>query len=275
MPRIARPGSQGRRVVVRAAQEDVAAKETRVVLPLPRDAAQQTAQAVDAIQAGWRDGVERHHVELSLPLIGATDLDDWPGGIRQQFKAAQPLVEQILRRVKRADGLQGTLVPEIWDDGDACACWTGEKLACVLFPNAASMDRLKKLVKTNGGPELLIIVNPQWETKGLLMSDFGFGPWRKESEELVASLVPTYQLRQLRVYGDDIRVLRAYPGQWQVYVLGRQGKSELIASSDEQPTYAVIEALLKARPSSRMNMGLFERLQDEYQFNQDSLKPRD
>lgn len=35
-------------------------------------------------------------VEFPLPLIGATDLDDWPGGVRQQFKAARPMVDNIL-----------------------------------------------------------------------------------------------------------------------------------------------------------------------------------
>jgi len=38
-------------------------------------------------------------MEFLLPLIGATDLDDWPGGVRQQFKAACPMVEDILRNV--------------------------------------------------------------------------------------------------------------------------------------------------------------------------------
>lgn len=48
-------------------------------------------------------------------------------------------------------------------------------------------------------------------------TDFGIGPWRAESEALVNSLQPSYQLKQLRVYGDDVRVLRAHPGQWQVW----------------------------------------------------------
>jgi len=39
----------------------------------------------------WQAGIRRQRVELLLPLIGATDLDDWPGGIRQQFKAALPM----------------------------------------------------------------------------------------------------------------------------------------------------------------------------------------
>lgn len=46
-----------------------------------------------AIEAAWQAGIKRQRIELLLPLIGATDLDDWPGGIRQQFKAAAPLVE--------------------------------------------------------------------------------------------------------------------------------------------------------------------------------------
>jgi hypothetical protein len=53
----------------------------------------QISQAVTAIEAAWKDGIKRQRLELLLPLIGATDLDDWPGGIRQQFKAAAPLME--------------------------------------------------------------------------------------------------------------------------------------------------------------------------------------
>lgn len=65
---------------------------------LPRAA--QVAQAAAAVEAAWRAGVQRQSVELLLPLIGATDLDDWPGGIRQQFKAAAPLVEALLKTLK-------------------------------------------------------------------------------------------------------------------------------------------------------------------------------
>jgi hypothetical protein len=106
----------------------------------------------------------------------------------------------------------------------------------------------------------------------LCLEDFGFGPWRTESEALVESLAPSYQFKQLRVYGDDVRLLKAHPAPWQVHVLGREGKSELIAFQDEKPTYQQVETLLRARPSSRMNMGLFDRLKDEYQWNQNSLR---
>lgn len=216
--------------------------------------------------------MKRQHVELLLPLIGATDLDDWPGGIRQQFKSAQPLVESILRTLKQVEGLQGPLDAALWDEGDAVGSWVGQKLALILFPSASTMDKLKALAKRGGtGPDLLIIVNPQWETKGLLLSDFGFGPWRAESEALVTSLKPSYQFKQMRVYGDDLRILKAYPGQWQVHALDRAGGSQLVAAQDDQPTYKQVESMLKARPSSKMNMSLVDRLKDEWQWNQDSL----
>ncbi len=46
-------------------------------MSLPTNVAQQTTQAAMAIEAAWKDGMRRQHVELLLPLIGATDLDDW------------------------------------------------------------------------------------------------------------------------------------------------------------------------------------------------------
>ncbi len=82
--------------------------------------------------------------------------------------------------------------------GDATAAWTGSNMVVVLFPTAASMDRckrdargrfvlhmclplgtfphrarLKALVKKDGGPGLLVVVNPQWETKGLMFGQSG------------------------------------------------------------------------------------------------------
>jgi hypothetical protein len=269
-------------------------QQTTPAVPLPNSAQQQVQQAHTAVLAAYTNGVKRQHVELLLPLIGATDLDDWPGGIRQQFKAAQPMVESILKVLKVQPGLVGPLDAALWDEGDACGVWLGQKLGAILFPSSSVIEKLKVLVlgaKTGFGgtgprkdpkaPDLLFIVNPQWENSNSLLpgqSDFGiFG--RAESEALVASFVPTYQLRQLRIYGDDIRLLKAYPHDWQIHVLDKKGGSELIGTMKEQPSYAQIEALLKARPSSMMNQSLYDRLRSEWDFNQDSLnnsppKPR-
>ncbi len=74
----------------------------------------------------------------------------------------------------QAEGLQGPLSAEIWDQGDCVAAWTGAKIVAVLFPSAATMDRLKALVNSSeGGPELLLVFNPQWETRGLMFGQSG------------------------------------------------------------------------------------------------------
>lgn len=59
----------------------------------------------------WKAGVRRQHLELMLPLTGELTAEGgqaWPGGIRQQFRAAQPLVEGLLRILKQEPGLQVT-----------------------------------------------------------------------------------------------------------------------------------------------------------------------
>lgn len=49
----------------------------RIAIPSSPD--QQVQQAVASIEAGWKAGIKMQRLELLLPLIGATDLDDWPG----------------------------------------------------------------------------------------------------------------------------------------------------------------------------------------------------
>ena len=56
------------------------------------------------------------------------------------------------------------------------------------------------------------MVNPQW-TAGQFVSDFGFGAGSKELQSFVAAFQDTYFLKQQRVQGEDIFILRAYPGQ--------------------------------------------------------------
>jgi len=70
-------------------------------------------------------------------------------------------------------------------------------------------------------------------------------------------------------------VLYAHPGQWRVFVVPRGGATPmLLASLDRRPSYQEIQEVLKsAYPGSNSNKGWFERLRDEAQWVQDSLKP--
>ncbi len=65
--------------------------------------------------------------------------------------------------------------------------------------------QLNKLCSGPDAPKLVLIVNPQWEMRGNLVSDFGFGQRRENAERFIASFQPSYSLKQLRVYGDIVR----------------------------------------------------------------------
>lgn len=43
-----------------------------------------------------------------------------------------------------------------------------------------------------------------------------FGRARSDAEKFLAALQDVYCLERVRVLGDDIRLLKCYPGDWQV-----------------------------------------------------------
>jgi hypothetical protein len=134
----------------------------------------------NAILRAYRAGIRLQRVELLLPLIGATDLDDWPGGIQQQFKAAQPMVEKLLLKLKMEPGLEGRLNPSFLDTGDAVALWSSENISCAVF---ATGETLPAIRKDSEGKKLTVVINPQWNASsgpasGNIFSDFGFGQVR-------------------------------------------------------------------------------------------------
>lgn len=51
---------------------------------------------------------------------------------------------------------------------------------------------------------LALMINPQWQG-GNLVNDFGVGPWRRRSEDFVASFQEVYILKQMRISGDNVR----------------------------------------------------------------------
>ena len=63
-------------------------------------------------------------------------------------------------------------------------------------------------------------MNPQWRSTGQVVSDFGFGPWKRQAEEFLASFEPVYALLEQWVgeasnifSGSEgvVRILRFYP----------------------------------------------------------------
>jgi hypothetical protein len=206
---------------------------------LPTSVDDQVRQAAQALQRATSDStIRRHSIRLLLPVIGATELDDWPGGARQMMQAAQPLVERILRQssssstsasssqlqiqtqslANDSDGVLVVFAQRLDDDS------AKEDCCCVLLPSADTMDALQLLEAQVGPTRNLIVVNPQWKRRSDFASNtinwFGSTSKSESKQQLqwAESLYPTFALTNLMVEGEVIRIIRSYPGPWRVYI---------------------------------------------------------
>ena len=111
-----------------------------------------------------------------------------------------------------------TLVPEaaveqrVIDDADAVVELRAGDATALVFPTAETFDDVERLAGgARTGPGVL--VNPQWQNEGQLISDFGFGPWRKAKEDVVAKFTEVYSVRELRIRGQVVRQRRRRAGR--------------------------------------------------------------
>jgi hypothetical protein len=245
-------------------------------LPLPVDSREAVDQAFESIRRAYAAGARRQRVDLVLPLIGATDLDDWPGGIRQMFKAASPMCEQLLRKLRTLKGLEGPLEARVLDAADAVGSWEGAALALVVFPTAETLGEVRRVAEERPGG-LILMVNPQYNAP----DDFGFLPWvRAAATELVGSFENGYSLQEGRISGDSVRWLYTWRegegGVWQVSVATGPATARCVlqraGGQAARPGYAEVAELLRTLPWTMSSKSVFERGQAELRFIQESAK---
>ena len=184
---------------------------------LPTSVEDQVRQASESIKRASQDGIHRHGVRLLLPVIGATELDDWPGGARQMMEAAYPLVTQIMNGVvgssldfkeillDQSDGVYALLGQASEAKKDSCS---------VLLPSADNLKLLQDMDSQVGPTRDYSVVNSQWKRT----SDFGsFLGVDEKAVNYVESFSPSFSLTNLVCEGESIRILRNYPGPWRVF----------------------------------------------------------
>ena len=188
----------------------------QTTFPLPTTTAASINQASLAVQRAFADGVRLQTVEI---LLRDNEMSAWPGGIQQQFRVALPMIESLLMQLKSTPGLEGRITAEFLDETDCVGLWQSERLAAVVFPTAETIPSLMKVGDALSGERLALFINPQWQLDGQIVSDLFFIGYeeRRRSERFARSLETTYCLEQRRVIGSEVRILRCYPGGWQVY----------------------------------------------------------
>lgn len=258
--------SLGRRFRRRAS--GAARAELEIVLPRSPEA--QLEACFLAVRRGEELGLRKQRCHLALPPIYRSDLDDWPGGDAQRLLVLTPLVERLLLRLGGTGLSSGVL--DAADEQHVRFFRTSSHLAIVLG-SADSLAAVRRMASANEELTLLLI-NCEWA-----QADFGLLPFLRSAssradERFAAELTETFSLRDSRIRGQDLQILRAFPAGWRVYATTAAGSAT--AMINELPTSPETGALEKLVTSlgdaSIANADVMKRLKAEFDFNKDSLK---
>ena len=247
---------------------------------LPRSPKEQVAQAAEAVRRATADSKDLVSVEFNLPLIGATDLDDWPGGVRQQYQAIAPMVGELLRNIGTDE--KAEVRQRMIEEGDAVVVLSTEGAQAMVFQTADTLPELKAIAGKDKKSGPLALVNSQIRTNNdgsNLISDLGIGPWKKKNEEFLAQFEQVYWLSEQRIQGETVRLLKSYQQPWQLFVLTEMTADkvpdiECVKAFKTRPTYQELEKLLMSREGSVAAMSIIDRVKREATFNATSVSQK-
>ena len=199
----------GRRPTVAAAASSTADSAANL-RPLPQTCAEQVAQAAEIIRAAsspTNGGHMRQRIQLLLPInqrrneFTSVESDDYPANDADVYKAAMETASAMIRAVDPDGGdMSATRVDNDNDPVGVLANARGTVRALVI-PNAQNLQTLRDLAALGdaNGTQITLLVNPQWNERGQIVSDFGVGPWRKRATDFLSTFEPTYSLVEYRV----------------------------------------------------------------------------
>lgn len=186
------------------------------------------------------------------------------------------MVAELLKGIGLDD--KADVKQKVVEDGDAVVVLKTEGATAMVFPTAETLPDLKSLVADNKKGEPIAIVNSQIRTNddgSNLISDLGFGPWKRKNEEFLAQFELAYWLSEQRIEGETVRLLKAWPHPWQVYVLtdmdSNNTEPECVKTFEEKPSYKELKSLLVSREGSVAAMSIIDRVKREAQFNAMSI----
>lgn len=233
-------------------------------------------QAAAACQAALDAGSLRQTIVFLLPVnekevdFTNTEPMDYPCSLQKEFDTACALARSLLQRLL-GDGrdVKAKRIDDGGVEGEPCAVLYPEdrSIAAVVFPTADRLKQIQALAKEEGRP--LLLVNPQWRNEGQVISDFGFGPWRKAADDFLATFALSYCLKEKRigspgtvdaatgtrfVSGGVVRLLRSFPGPFEAYACAPNGSSQLLERAEAEPGYKELDAMIKRGRQARLEI---------------------
>lgn len=255
-------------------------------LVVPETFDDQVTVAKQAVEAAFRDGIDRQVVRFALlpqgEFLNQNDRQ-WPGGAMQMYReAAGPLTRELLRVVRTDDPQAFTKQPnvksqDVWDfDGSAlitaeAASGPEHDVQALVQPNTDTkytkdIETIDKAMKNR----LFLLVNPFWRN----VESWGFNILAPNGKKLAQQAIfdrgfeETFVLLQKTVRGEDCIAMKVYPYDWQLYAYCESDywpyREEIIhlGSTKEEPKSSDFGELLEQRDEFKMskNMRQLQRM---------------
>ena len=102
-------------------------------------------------------------VEVPIPVTGGTELDDWPGGIKQKYSVLRAMVIEMMKEMNFASvEMEAKNFLGKFGEDDAVGIWQNEdkKISIISFPNPDSMSIIKNMQRDDN--DIIVLVNQQF-----------------------------------------------------------------------------------------------------------------
>lgn len=206
-------------------------------------------------------------VELPLPVTGGTELDDWPGGIKQKYATLVPMLKETMKQLAFSPTEQSSSPQYIGDCGeeDSVGFFADESLGIQLicFPTLDTIPAIQDLLAKNAEKEngsLIVLINQNFYTDPFTPSN---------AKDFISSIETIYQIENLNVKGTaglSVRGLlyRRFPEDWSVGRRLDEGGYERIAVMARKPSRKELDDFFYTDSLERdKNLSLLDRLKKQ------------
>ena len=102
-------------------------------------------------------------VEVPIPVTGGTELDDWPGGIRQKYSVLRSMTMEMMKVMNftTSEMEVRNFLGQFGED-DAVGIWQSEemRISVIVFPNPDCINAIKNMLRNDN--DVIVLVNQQF-----------------------------------------------------------------------------------------------------------------
>lgn len=218
--------------------------ESTEYLKTPETILSMMKDVATSIVAARNDNIRSVLVDVPLPVTGGTELDEWPGGIKQKYGTLRPMLAETMKSlgfstsaVEARQFLGGGNGEE-----DAVGIWNDKDINICCFPTVESIPLLKTIIQKqtlldstrsrdnisiNASSTVLSVDDMMYNTTGILVivnQQFFLDPLsNQQSKDFLNGIQSGYILESLNMKGPGALPVRGilyrqYPHPFKVRI---------------------------------------------------------